>query len=310
MTHIGIRSIGTYVPAGRTDLEARMEEFGIDVAFLDGKTGARQVALKAPDEDTSDLAAKAFADLVARTSIEPASIDCIVVVTQNPDGCGLPHVSAILQHRLGLRSDCAAFDLSLGCSGFVTGLSVMSAFMAANGMTRGVLITADPYSKIIDPADKNTALLFGDGAAATLLEADPMLPRARGFKFATAGDQHLALVNQGGTLVMNGRAVFNYSAQAVPPLVKSCLAGAGIEPDQVDLFLFHQGSRYIVDTLTKRLALPPEKVPMELAGCGNTVSSSIPLLLANRLSDNGWRRMLLCGFGVGLSAAACVLERP
>lgn len=305
---IGIRAIGTHIPADRLHLQDRLVEFGIEADFL-AKTGTRAVSRKLPTDETSDLCVKAFADLVARTGIAADAIDCMAVVTQNPDGCGLPHCSAIVHHKLGLRPDAAVFDISLGCSGFVHGLSLLSAFMAANGMARGVLFTADPYSKIVDPADKNTALLFGDAACATLLEDGTGLATASAFTFATAGGQHGALVNNDGVLFMNGRAVFTYAAQAVPALVRRCLDKAELQLADPDLFLFHQGSRYILDTLAKRLDIPAERMPVAMEGYGNTVSSSIPLMLADRLDASDWRRIVLCGFGVGLSAAACVLHR-
>ena len=185
----------------------------------------------------------------------------------------------------------------------------MSAFMTSNGMKRGILFTADPYSKIIDANDRNTVMLFGDAASATLLERDESLPSARAFRFATDSRFHRAIIAEHGKLAMNGREVFNYCAQAVPPLVNDCLTQANLEPAQIDWFLLHQGSRFIVDTLVKRMSLPPERVPVELGVAGNTVSSSIPLMLAGRIARHDWRYMLLCGFGVGLSAAACVLER-
>lgn len=306
---IRISAIGRHVPEQRLDNSGRLAEFAMDLDFLDGKIGTRAVSRKPDGSETSDLCLAAFADLVARSGISVADLDCFAVVSQNPDGRGLPHTSAILHGKLGARGDCAVFDISLGCSGFVHGLSILSAFMAANKMSRGVLFTADPYSKIIDPTDKNTVLLFGDAACATLLECDQGVAAPRGFTFATDGKQADALVNRDGILFMNGRSVFNYSAMAVPPLVQRCLDGVGLVADDIDLFVFHQGSRFIVDTLVKRLALPSAKVPMNLAEQGNSVSSSIPLLLADRLADPSWNRMLLCGFGVGLSAAACILDR-
>ena len=186
--------------------------------------------------------------------------------------------------------------------------SEIRALMEANHLKQGVLFTADPYSKILDPSDKNTSLLFGDAATATLLLPDANWLPTR-FLFSTRGGEGKALNNNSGHLEMNGRAVFNFSATAVPTQVRQLLDTAGVSPDAVDLFLFHQGSRYIVDTLVKRLELPPEKVPCNLSAQGNTVSSSIPLLLEHYLSDTTLNRILLSGFGVGLSWASCLIER-
>ena len=118
---IGIQAIGTYIPAGRIDNRQRMAKFEIDEAFLTDKTGMLRLAVKAADEETSDLCSKAFSDLQGKTSLKIEEVECIVVCTQNPDGHGLPHTSAIVHAKLGLPDSCAAFDISLGCSGFVYG---------------------------------------------------------------------------------------------------------------------------------------------------------------------------------------------
>jgi 3-oxoacyl-[acyl-carrier-protein] synthase-3 len=305
---IGIRSIANYVPPDRLSNYDRRDEFGLTDDFIVEKLGVEKVSRKAPDEDTSLLCAKAFAALQGKVAVAPTDIDCLIVCTQNPDGHGIPHTSAVVHGAIGAGDRCAAFDVSLGCSGYVYSLSLAKSFMEANGMKRGLLFTADPYSKILDPADKNTVLLFGDAATVTLLEADALWAPTR-FLFGTRGREGGALNNDRGKLEMNGRAVFNFSATVVPGQVKELLQAAGISPDAVDLFLFHQGSRYIVDTLVKRLGLPPAKVPSNLAGQGNTVSSSIPLLFEAYLDDPTIGRVLMSGFGVGLSWASCLVER-
>lgn len=305
---VGLVSIGSYVPPLRESNFLKKEQFAIDDEFIRDKLGIEEVSRKGDDEETSDLCVRALADLESRTGRGLGDVDCLVVCTQNPDDGGLPHTSAIVHGKLGLSAECACFDIGLGCSGYVYGLSVMKAFMRENGMRRGVLCTADPYSKIIDPQDKGTVLLFGDAATATLLEDAPDCWVPGPFRFGTNGKDGAALENVRGTLHMNGRAVFNFSATAVPPQVTALLAGTGLGESDIDLFLFHQGSKFIVDTLAKRLGLPPEKVPLNLAHQGNTISSSLPLLLKDRLDDPCLRRMLLCGFGVGLSWASCLLE--
>lgn len=307
----GIVAIGSYIPARRESNYAKKAQFDIDDEFIRDKLGVEEVSRKASDEETSDMCVKACADLEARLGRRIEAVDCIVVCTQNPDGAGLPHTSAIVHGKLGLPQDCACFDVALGCSGYVYGLSIVKSFMRDNGMSSGLLFTADPYSKIIDPQDKNTVLLFGDAATATLLQ-DKSGPGAwvpGPFRFGTCGKDGGALENRNGTLHMNGRAVFNFSATAVPPQVTALMKDTGLGPADIDLFLFHQGSKFIVDHLIKRLGLPAGKVPLNLASQGNTVSSSLPLLLQSRLDDARLNRMLLSGFGVGLSWASCLLTR-
>jgi len=308
---ICIAAIGSYIPSGRESNYSKKDKFSLDDDFIVRKLGVEEVSRKAPDEETSDLCIKAFADLEVRLGRPIGGVDCLVVCTQNPDGAGLPHTSAIIHGKLGLLQHCACFDVSLGCSGYVYGLSILKSFMRDNGLSCGVLFTSDPYSKIINPDDKNTVLLFGDAATATLLLDNSSGGWAPGpFLFGTRGKDGDVLANRNGVLHMNGQAVFNFSATEVPVQVNALLKNAGFSPEDIDLFLFHQGSKYIVDTLARRLSLPAVKVPLNLCGQGNTISSSLPLLLQYRLSDTHLRRILLSGFGVGLSWASCLLVRP
>jgi len=302
----GIEAIASYLPEGRVSNLERLEEFGIGEEFLLGKIGVPRVIRKGADEETSDLCVRAVEALRRRR--DPGRIGALVVCTQNPDGSGLPHTSAIVHGKLGLPDEVAAFDISLGCSGYVYALSLALSFLESNGLERGLLFTADPYSKIIDPGDKNTALLFSDAATVTLLGPRPRL-RLRAARFATRGSRHADLQRRDGGLYMNGRAVFNFSMTAVPPQVREILAATGWTVNDVDQFILHQGSRYLIDRLGQRLEVPPEKLPSNLAEVGNTVSSSVPLLLERYVEDLSCRRILLCGFGVGLSWATALLER-
>lgn len=305
---IGIQAIGTYLPAGRIDNRRRMTQFGVDEAFLRDKSGMLRLAIKAENEDASDLCCRAFGDLRRKAVLQPDKVECIVVCTQNPDGRGLPNSSSIVHAKLELPESCAAFDISLGCSGFVYGLSAIQGFMQANGFHSGVLFTADPYSKVIDEQDKGTSLLFGDAATATLISEAPVW-RTGKFLFGSLGREGASIrVEQGsGKLSMNGRAVFSFSATEVPKNIAAMLAANELTIDDIDCFALHQGSRYIVDTIRKKLGIPEEKAPFVAADYGNTVSSSIPLVL-DQASPKA-RRIVIAGFGVGLSWASTVLYR-
>ncbi len=303
---ITIEAIASHVPPGRLSNADRAGEFGIDARFIEEKLGVETVSRMAPGEDTADLAEKAVRALGDR--FDPGAVDCLVVCTQNPHGHGIPHTSAVLHGRLGLDDRCACFDIGLGCSGYVYSLSVVTAFMAANGMRQGLLVTCDPYSKIIDPDDRNTVMLFGDAASATLLGPGGDLAPTL-FEFATRGADGPALHNDDGRLFMNGRAVFNFSATRVPSQIHALLERAGLESGDIDYYLLHQGSRFIVDQITRRLKIPTDRVPLGLREQGNTVSSTIPLLLQRFIDSGEGRRFLLSGFGVGLSWASCIVER-
>jgi 3-oxoacyl-[acyl-carrier-protein] synthase-3 len=179
--------------------------------------------------------------------------------------------------------------------------------MAANGMKKGLLFTADPYSKIIDPNDKNTTLLFGDAAAVTLISDRPKLVSGA-FTFGTIGNDHEKLICNDGILFMNGRAVFNFAAKIVPDDIRQVVAKNGLTLESVDRFLLHQGSKIIVETIADKLPIPREKAPYATYDYGNTVSSTLPILLVDELAGNA-RTIVICGFGVGLSWASGILKR-
>lgn len=304
---LGIENVGGYVPEGRISNYARKEQFQIDDHFIEEKIGVHGVSRKGEHEETSDLCLKAFADLQRKSGLKLEEIEALVVVTQNPDH-PIPHTSAIVQGRLGLPETCACFDVSLGCSGFVYGLSVIQGFMAANGMKKGVLLTSDPYSKVVDDNDKNTTLLFGDAAAATLISDRPVLTSGA-FTFGTIGAEYDKLITRDGTLYMNGRAVFNFAAKQVPADIRLMAEKNSIEISQIDRFLLHQGSRIIVRTIADRLGIDPARVPFSICDFGNSCASTIPLLLIRELEDDSVRTLAISGFGVGLSWASTLLRR-
>ena len=304
-----VRGIGTCVPEARIDNAERIGRFDYDPESLETKIGIRRTARMAEGQETSDLCVAAFGALGERMgeALSPETLDLIVVVTQHPDGFGLPHTSAILHGKLGLPKTCFAFDISLGCSGYVSALATVKGHLMATGKRRAVLFTADPYSKSVSEDDKNTAMIFGDAATATLIE----LGGGEGWKIGafdqgTDGSTHAALMrDEAGTLQMSGRGVFNFCALNVPKSVKATLERNGVEKDAVDAFVFHPGSKYIVDTISARVKIPAPAT-LDCADYGNTVSSSIPLVLAG-LSPKEQRTVFVSGFGVGLGWSSCVL---
>lgn len=309
---IGILDLASYIPPDFSDNSVRLAEFDKSLDFLDQKIGSRTVSRMAAGMETSDMCLNALELLTSKSSINISDVDCIVVCTQNPDGHGIPHTSAIVQAKIGAPSTCASFDISLGCSGYVYGLSIMKSFMEANQLKNGLLFTSDPYSKILDPNDPNTVLLFGDAGTVTYLgeantEATELIPES--FQFYTQGTSSDALTNASGKLKMNGMAVLRFAATTVPVQIETLLSKSNRTKEEIDLFIFHQGSKHILENLRKTLELPDNKVPIAISGHGNTVSSAIPLILENYLHESNYHRILLCGFGVGLSVASCVLTR-
>ncbi len=306
---IGIKDIGVYIPQNFIDNYKRMEEFETNENFIKNKIGFETLCRKSVEEETSDLCVKAFEDLQLQIGSCIDLIDCIIVCTQNPDGAGLPQTSAILHRKLGLKDNVAAFDISLGCSGYVYGISILKSFMRENGFKNGLLFTADPYSKVLNHSDRNTELLFGDAATCTLLSGQPKYLILKSC-FATDGSGWDSIIvdKQKATLSMKGKDVFMFTMKKVPIQIKQCLSDNTLKKEEVDIFVFHQASKYIVDNLTEVLDLPEEKVPFMSQKVGNTISSSIPLIL-KEIIPKGHKFILLSGFGVGLSWATTILKK-
>jgi 3-oxoacyl-[acyl-carrier-protein] synthase-3 len=306
---IGIGAIACEIPAAGLDNLARAAGLNASESLIRGKIGVLRVARKQVGQETSDLGEAAVRKLFERGAVRPEEVDCLVVVTQNPDQHGLPNVSSILHGRLGLAPNCACFDLSLGCSGFVYSLAVVSSFMKMHGLRRGLLVTADPYSKIVSDSDRNTSLLFGDGAAATLLTDEPVW-RLGQFDFGSDGTRcgEIAVREKNGPLHMNGRGVLEFCLRIVPQSIQKCLQRNGLELGEIDRLLLHQGSRHIVSRIGECVGVAPERTPFLSENYGNTVSSSIPIMLASDAVSTD-QRVLISGFGVGLSWATTVLQR-
>lgn len=306
---IGIKAIASYLPDRVIDNIAQGKVFGESEEFITNKIGAIYLPRKEDDQETSDIAAMAVKALFEKNpELKKSNVDALVVVTQNPDGESLPHTSAILQDKLGLPVTVAAFDISLGCSGYVYGLFLLKGFLEASGLENGILVTADPYSKIVDPNDRITSLLFGDASTATWLGKVPVWSLGS-VLYGTDGSGSEYLKVTQGRLQMNGRQVFNFAALNVAPHIKKLLEREGLSPDDIDLFCLHQGSAAILDAIAKRFGKLSKRFVKDMTGTGNTVSSSIPLILEKRGFDGKLNRVLISGFGVGLSMATAIIVK-
>jgi 3-oxoacyl-[acyl-carrier-protein] synthase-3 len=306
---IGIKAIASYVPNQFINNIEQALTFEETEDFIKNKIGAIQLPRKEEHQDTSDLAVFAVNALLEKCpQLEKDKIEAIVVVTQNPDGEGLPHTSAILQNKLKLPVSVAAFDISLGCSGYVYGLFVLKGFLEASGLSNGILITADPYSKIVSSGDKVTSLLFGDAATATWLGRSPVW-KLDAVKYGTDGAGAEFLKKDKGNLNMNGRQVFNFAILQVAPSIKQLLDMENIKTTDIDLFCLHQGSAAIIDGIVKRFDDCPGKFIKDMSKTGNTVSSSIPLLLEKNAFHDDLNRILISGFGVGFSWASAIISK-
>lgn len=301
-----IRAIASHIPNNTIDNLKQGAKFGETEEFIRHKIGALTLSRLESNEDTSDIAVKAVNVLLVQSGLSKDLIEALVVVTQNGDASNLPHTSALVHGKLGLSKNVAVFDISLGCSGYVYGLQILKGFMQASGMRNAILITADPYSKIIDMDDRVTSLLFGDAATATWLSNEGQwelsMPLMR-----SDGKGAAAIAVSNGKLKMNGRQVFNFAAMTIPSHIKELLSQESLAETDIDLYCLHQGSAYIIDTIAKHFPNIRDRFVLDIMQQGNTISSSIPLLLQKAMQQDQPKRILICGFGVGLSWASMIL---
>jgi 3-oxoacyl-[acyl-carrier-protein] synthase-3 len=306
---IGIKAIASYVPEQYVDNFEQAKKFGETKAFIENKIGAIRLPRKDNEQDTSDLAEKAVLNLFKQCpELIETKVDALVVITQNPDDEGIPHTSAILQRKLGLPTTVATFDVSLGCSGFVYGLYILKGFLETSGLKSGILVTCDPYSKIVDDNDRVTSMLFGDAATATWL-SEEALWSLDAVSYGTDGFKADNLQVTNKQLYMNGRQIFNFAATQVEPHIRELLDRENIFPEDVDYFCLHQGSGAIVDAISRRFKGISERFIKDMTATGNTVSSSIPLLLEKLITKKNTKKILMSGFGVGLSVATAIISK-
>lgn len=316
---VAIRGVVSRLPAVVEGAEAMAARFGADAARrIADATGIENRRLVSPGQCFSDLAHDAAAALLADLQWSADSVDILIVVTQTPDHV-LPGVAPLLQDRLGLSRATAAFDVGLGCSGYVYGLWLAAHLLAGGAGRRALLAVGDATSQLVDPMDRATAPLFGDAAAVTALERDPAAsPMA--FSLGTDGAGAPYLTAAGGArrrpdeqprLFMDGTQVFAFTLREAPPSMAAALAAAEKTVADMDYVVLHQANKQMIERLARKVGATPAQTVVALADCGNVSSASIPLALTTALAGPltaGPRRLLLSGFGVGWSWGAAVAE--
>ena len=298
---------------------------------LHASVGLEQVYRCAPGQTAGDLCLAAARQLLGELQWTPESIDGVFVVTQTPDHF-LPATACIIHRELGLKDDCIAFDIGLGCSGYVYGLWTASQFIASGSCKRVLLLAGDTISRLVSPKDTSVSVLFGDAGSATALEFDP---EASPIAFVGGSDGSGAAdlivpagafrssAGQGGgavtececrspaNLYMDGMSVFNFVLKRIPALLNAVLAERGWKPEDVDLFLMHQANAFILKNLAKRFKIA-DRLPLNIGKYGNTSMTSIPLLIADevsgRMMSGKETKTVMAGFGVGYSWAAAATE--
>ncbi len=311
------------------ELEKEFVEW--DAEKIEKKIGVRERHIVKENETALDLGFKA-AEKVLR-NYDKNEIDFLLFCTQSTEYY-LPSGACILQYKLGLRTNIGAFDFNLGCSGFVYGLAIAKSFIQSGIANNVLLITASTYTKHIHHKDKSNKTIFGDGAAATIIESSDNESILK-FSLGTDGSGYNNLIVPNGglknrydinakeiddgsgsirtdnNLYMNGPEIFNFTIKAVPMVVEECLVNNQIELDQIDYVIFHQANKYMIEYLRKKIKIPKYKFYNNMLHTGNTVSATIPIALKecidNNIVKNG-NKVLLVGFGVGYSWGATIIE--
>ena len=319
--------ISVYLPEKIEDNHFLAEQYPAwPMEVIYEKTGIFTRHIAGEDEYASDLGQAAAERLFEEHDVDRDSIDFLLFCTQTPD-YPLPTTACLLQDRLGLRTSIGALDFNLGCSGFVYGLSLADGLIRAGSARRVLLLTAETYSKYIDSEDRSLRTIFGDGAAATLIEASDT-PSLGPFAFGTDGSRGNTLMVTDGavrtgkhviepskrkrwksSLFMDGPELVKFTMSAVPATIDKLLAETELVRDDIDYFLMHQATSFMLDHLENRLNMGEDLMPRNINDVGNTVSATLPIL-AHDLRNAGklvpGKRSILAGYGVGLSWAGCV----
>jgi 3-oxoacyl-[acyl-carrier-protein] synthase-3 len=299
-----------------------------DMGLIASKTGIYTRHIASPQECSSDLGVAAAEKLFDQFDIDRQSIDFLLLCTQTPD-YPLPTTACLMQDRLGLSTNCGALDFNLGCSGFVYGLSIADGLIRSGVAKRILFVTAETYTKMIDPRDRSLRTIFGDGAAATLIESDERQSLS-GFRFGTDGRGGNTLLatdkgfrcpedaiqprhrkRWGSDMYMDGPALINFTVEKVPELVAGILRDTGTSPNEIGTYLFHQATFKMLNELQVQLGVPEDRMPILLRDIGNTVSSTIPILIQQLRENDALTRdekNVMVGFGVGWSWAGCLWQ--
>lgn len=326
-----IKALAYYLPekvVTNDDLVREFPEWTVEK--IASKIGVTERHIAADNETAGDMAVKAAEKLFAESDVKKDQIDFVILCTQSPDYF-LPSTACIIQNRLGLSTRCGAFDIDLGCSGYEYGLAVAKGLLVSGIAHNILLLTAETYTKHLHPQDKGNRTIFGDAASATLIAEDGFAKIGE-FVLGTDGKGAESLIHKSGAwrmpvptdavawdesgtpisddyLYMDGKAIFDFTSDAVPPMIEETLHKNQLGMDEVDLFIFHQANKYMINYLRKLIGIDKDKFYLFLEHVGNTVSSTIPIALCEARKENRLHgNVLLAGFGVGFSYGAAMLQ--
>jgi 3-oxoacyl-[acyl-carrier-protein] synthase-3 len=313
-----MRYIEYHLPTKRLlneDLENIFPDF--TATKISEKVGISSRCISSENEFAVDLGIEASRKLILKNGIDSQSIDFLIFCTQSPDNT-LPSGSAVIQNSLNLKKSLGSIDINQGCSGYIYGLFLASSILKSGHYKNILLVTADTYTKYITENDKSNRSIFGDGASATLINKRNL--NFLDFSLGTdgSGSKNLVAFNSclkknssfsTPELYMNGTEIFNFTIKNVPSLVRNILDKNSLEINDIDLFIFHQANKFMLNHLRKKIGIPDEKFLIDMEDTGNTVSSSIPIVISKHFERfEKSKRILLCGFGVGYSWGACIID--
>lgn len=337
MRRAGIEDISYYLPekvVTNDDLAANFSARG--VRRVGGVTGVMSRHVEEDSVPLSEMAVRAVRDMFAERPDELDSIDFIVLVTQTGD-YKIPSTACIIQDKLGLPKTVGAFDINLGCSGYVYGLAVAQSLVESGISQRCLLIAAEKPMLHASASDLNMRILHGDAATATLISRENIIAEIGSYDVGSDGSgAKLLYIPAGGTVMpatketrepvpdesgnavclehtqMDGIAVYNFSTETVPVTIARTLEKNGVSEDDISYFVLHQASGIILDGIRNNMGLEEDRVPTNIDSVGNTSCASIPLILTDLLKSKTvapGKRILLSGFGIGLSWASVVLTK-
>lgn len=332
---VKIQKTAYYLPEKVLNSEKLQELFpDFDINKVENKIGIKSRHISSETQTSIDLAYEASLKVLENSNI--SEIDFVILCTQTPDYI-LPTGACILQNRLGLSSSTGALDFNLGCSGYVYGLAICKGLLTAGIATKILFVTSDTYTKYIHENDKGNRSIFGDGATATIISDNKENKENKigQFVLGTDGSGYDKLIIKNGAgknkfeqtpemkyygdgnqyndncIYMNGPEIFNFTINNIPKLISDILIKNQLKKEDIDYFIFHQANKFMLDYLRRKVGIPSDKFHLNLKTTGNTVSSTIPIAIVQALNNGNIKKgdkVLLAGFGVGLSWGATIIE--
>lgn len=334
--NVGISAMSACVPKNvidnyKYDLDIWLED---EVRKVVDKVGVKERRFANENTCASDLCFAAAEKLIADNGVDRNSIDLVVFLSQTPD-YRMPATSILLQDRLGLSMSTMAFDISLGCSGFISALSIVYAMMQNNGFRKALLLDGETRSKVYSRKDRREAFIFGDAGVAALIERDEKFgeshfsinsdgSRGNLIMIKGGGYRHMSsvdtlkekIVDEYGNIrsdeqgYMNGADVFNFVIVEVPKDIKRLIAASNEDLQAMDFYVFHQANAFINNHIAKKLKLDSDRIPWTIQKFGNTSSVSIPLTIVSELKNkmDGKKKLMMSAFGVGMAWATAIVS--